>query len=169
MQQNTQAFRQLLLYYLTVWVISGFRRGVGAICALLLDYAAYRCNSLPTFRDNPPVPSSRVKKFSSISWPLKMEPMGCPETSERNYNYMLRNITEERTSHLTIYLLRWLTICITSNFNRHTLWYIGLNVATANTHWILWVPKKSLWDCFTVRWSPVLLLTVHGFARFSSW
>ena len=36
-------------------------------------------NSLPTFRDNLSVPSSRVKN-------LKTGPVGCPETSVRNYH-----------------------------------------------------------------------------------
>jgi hypothetical protein len=35
-----------------------------------------------------------------ISWPSNMWPIGCPETSVRNYYYMLRNITEERRYHL---------------------------------------------------------------------
>jgi len=30
--------------------------------------------------------------------PLKMGPIGCPETSVRNYHYSLRNNTEERSS-----------------------------------------------------------------------
>jgi hypothetical protein len=38
----------------------------------------------------------------SISWPLKMGPTGCPETSVRNYHYTLRNITEEQRSHLLV-------------------------------------------------------------------
>jgi len=33
------------------------------------------------------------------SWPLKMGPIGCPETSEWNYHYSLRN-SPERISHL---------------------------------------------------------------------
>jgi hypothetical protein len=33
--------------------ISGFRREVDEICALLRHYAAYSGNSLPTFRDKP--------------------------------------------------------------------------------------------------------------------
>jgi len=33
-------------------------------------------------------------------WTLKMGPIGCPETSVRNYNYSLRNNLEERSSHL---------------------------------------------------------------------
>ena len=41
-------------------------------------------NSLPTFRDNLSVPYSRVKN-------LKMGPVGCPETSVRNYHYSLHN------------------------------------------------------------------------------
>ena len=34
------------------------------------------------------------------SWPLKMGPIGCPETSVRNYHYLLRNSPEGRSSHL---------------------------------------------------------------------
>jgi hypothetical protein len=41
-------------------MISGFRRDVEN-CALLGYYAASRGNSLPTFRDNVSVPSSRAK------------------------------------------------------------------------------------------------------------
>jgi hypothetical protein len=36
------------------------------ICTLIWYYAAYSCNSLPTFRDNLSVPSSRVKKSGTI-------------------------------------------------------------------------------------------------------
>ena len=31
---------------------------------------------------------------------MKMGPVGCPETSIRNYDYSLRNDPEERRSHL---------------------------------------------------------------------
>jgi len=41
-------------------VISGFRRDVNEICALLGCYAAWSGNSLPTFWDELSVPSSRV-------------------------------------------------------------------------------------------------------------
>jgi hypothetical protein len=37
---------------------------------------------------------------SWISRALKMGPMGCPETSLRNYHSTLRNIPEERIPHL---------------------------------------------------------------------
>ena len=47
-------------------VISDFRRQVDANCALLGFYAASSGNSLPTFRDNLSVPSSKVKE--SLGW-----------------------------------------------------------------------------------------------------
>jgi hypothetical protein len=34
--------------------------------------------------------------LSWIAWPLKMGPIGCPETSVTNYQSDLRNIPEER-------------------------------------------------------------------------
>jgi hypothetical protein len=67
-------------------VISGFRRDVNGICALLGCYAALIVSLLPTFRGYLSVPSSRVKQCNS-SWaalPLKMGPIGCPETSVTN-------------------------------------------------------------------------------------
>jgi len=40
------------------------------------------------------------------SWPSKMEPIRCPETSVRNYHYTLRNLPEERRFHYfrTLYI-----------------------------------------------------------------
>ena len=54
-------------------------------------YATSSCIPLPTFRDNPSVPSSRVKKVG---------PLRCPETSARNYHYSLHNSPQELSSHL---------------------------------------------------------------------
>jgi hypothetical protein len=68
------------------------------ICALLGYYAAYGCNYLLMFGDNVSVPSSRV--IFKGQRPLTLGKIGCPETSVRNYHHMLRNITEERSSHL---------------------------------------------------------------------
>jgi hypothetical protein len=48
---------------ITFGVISGFRRDVDDICALLGYYAASSGSSVPTFRDNISVPPSRVKKY----------------------------------------------------------------------------------------------------------
>jgi len=60
--------------------ITCFRREVDEICVLLGYYAAHGGNSLSTFR---------IKK-SKIAWPLKMGPIGFPETSVRNYQHTLR-------------------------------------------------------------------------------
>jgi len=54
-------------------------------------------NLLPTFRDSPSTPSF---SGSRILDPLKMGPIGCPETSVRNHSYSLRNNPEEFSSHL---------------------------------------------------------------------
>jgi hypothetical protein len=74
-----------------------FRRDAGELCVLLVYYAASNGNPLQTFRDNVSVPSSRVKKSKSswTSWPLKMGPIRCPETSVNDYHSTLRNIPEE--------------------------------------------------------------------------
>ena len=67
----------------------------GENCALLSYYTAISGNSLPTFRDNLSVSSSRVKKSLSME-----NETVCPETSVRNYHYCLRHKSEERSSHL---------------------------------------------------------------------
>jgi hypothetical protein len=56
---ETPVLNSTLLVFL---FISGFRRDVDEIYALLGYYAASSGNPLPTFRDNVPVPFSRVKK-----------------------------------------------------------------------------------------------------------
>jgi hypothetical protein len=61
-------------------MISSFRRQVDELCALLGYYATYSDTSLPTFRDNPSVPSSRVNKS-------KMEQTDFPERLLSNYHY----------------------------------------------------------------------------------
>jgi hypothetical protein len=77
-------------------VISDFRN-VDEVCALLEYYAALNGNSVPTFRDNLSVLSSRVEK--SKSEPMEMGLMGCPEMSVENYHIVLHNIVDERSSH----------------------------------------------------------------------
>jgi hypothetical protein len=66
------------------------------ICAVLGYYVALNGNHLSTFRNNVSVPSSRVKKSKKTAWPLKMGPIGCPETSVKDYHSELHNIAEER-------------------------------------------------------------------------
>jgi len=58
----------------------------------------WQSHSLPMFRDNLSVSSSRVKNSS----PLNIGPIGCPETSVRNYHYSLRNNPEERSSQTSV-------------------------------------------------------------------
>jgi hypothetical protein len=67
------------------------------ICTLLEYYAALSGTSLPTFRDSLSVPSSRVK--NSITWPLKMGPIDCPETSVKKYHSKICNIPQKRKPH----------------------------------------------------------------------
>jgi hypothetical protein len=70
-------------------VISGFRRDSEEICALLGYFAASNANPLPTLRDKVSVPSSKVKtskkrRTSRTSCPLKMGPIRSPETSVKD-------------------------------------------------------------------------------------
>ena len=70
------------------------------ICVLLRYYAACNSNSVPTFRDNLPAPFQG--SGNPITWPFKIGPIGCPETSVRNYHYTLRNSPGKRRSHLLL-------------------------------------------------------------------
>jgi hypothetical protein len=47
--------------------------------------------TVSTFRDTPSAPFSRLKK-SKNSWPLKMGPRGCTETSIWNYHSTMRDV-----------------------------------------------------------------------------
>ena len=76
-------------------VISGFRSDVDENCALLGYYVASSGNSLPTFRDNLSIPSSRVEN-------------GCHATSVRNYHYSLRKTSEQRSSLLKLTVVQQL-------------------------------------------------------------
>jgi hypothetical protein len=80
-------------------LISGVRRNVDEICALLGCSAASSGNPLPTFRDNVLVLYSGVKKSGLLdpmaSWPLKMG-LTCSETSAKDYHSVLRNTPEKR-------------------------------------------------------------------------
>jgi hypothetical protein len=69
------------------------------IYALLDIYATKNGSYVPTFWHNLSVPSSSVKKSKKTACTLLMGPIGCAETSVTNYQYRLRNITEECRSH----------------------------------------------------------------------
>jgi hypothetical protein len=66
--QDENCFVCVLRIKQVIVIISGFRRYVDVICALLGCYAASSGNQLPTFRDNVSFPSSRVKKCKKKSW-----------------------------------------------------------------------------------------------------
>ena len=71
------------------WMCMGNRKSLEN-CALLGYYASCSGNSSSTFLDNLP----------RILDPGRLDPLGCPETSVRNYHYTLRKSPEERSSHL---------------------------------------------------------------------
>jgi hypothetical protein len=88
------------LLYLSV--ISGFRRDVDE-CALFRDITQRRVAVLyrrfgTTYQSH--LKGSRSPRRKGTSWPLKMGLINCPETSLQNYHSPLRNILEERESHL---------------------------------------------------------------------
>ena len=94
-------------------------------------------NSLPTFRDNLPVPSSRVKK---ASWHLQ-RPVDCPETSVRNYHrqsWTLVSVKMDKWSPSVHWKILYCTVqvlcctvqvlcCITSHF-RTVVHFVTLQI-----------------------------------------
>jgi hypothetical protein len=76
------------IFYLWRWLswISGYRRDIDDICALLGCYAASCSNCLLTFRIRD-------------SWPWRIGLMRCPESSVSSYRTTPRNVPEERRSH----------------------------------------------------------------------
>ena len=80
-------------------------RVVDENCALRYYYSASSGNSLPTFWDNPVVPSAMVKDVLGFLT-LADGPLGCPETTVRDYHYSLHNIPEESNSRGWLCLLR---------------------------------------------------------------
>jgi hypothetical protein len=110
-------------------VISGFRREVGVCenCALLGYYAASSGNSLPTFRNNPLVPSSRVIGFLTLNdWVDRLS-----RNYGKNDHYSLRNSPEELSFRTGL-------IC-------KFTWIINVPVTTVRLRKIL----KLEWSTFT--------------------
>jgi len=77
------------------WVTTDFKPRSGRE----LRYVASSDNSLPTFRNNPSVTFSRpfLKMGPTL---LQVGPIGCPETSARNYHCSLPNYPDESSSHV---------------------------------------------------------------------
>ena len=83
-------------HYCILCTISGFCRTVDEICTLSGWCAASSDVLGTTCRSH--LQESRIM----VSWPLKMGPIGCTETSLRNYHYSLRNNPEDCSSHNSI-------------------------------------------------------------------
>jgi hypothetical protein len=126
--------------------ISGFRRDVGGICALLGYYTASSCNPVPTFRDNIP---SHLQ--GSTSRRLKMGPIGCPETSVKYHHLILRyipvyrrpqlvlcssGVTQHRTlSYAASRLVLKACLChVNSELRLKCIWGISVNYSERNWH-----------------------------------
>ena len=76
-----------MLCYAWFW---GFHHQVDEKYPVLGHYAANNSNILPKFQEK------------RGSWPLKFEPIGCPEMSVSNYQESLRNNPEERSSQCCV-------------------------------------------------------------------
>jgi len=97
-------------------MISSFRSEVDEICPLLEYYETYSGKCLPTFFPKlvffffldflkgligcPEIILSFSPGFLTLENGTNV---GCPETSARNYHYMLRNIRQERRFQQCVY------------------------------------------------------------------
>jgi hypothetical protein len=81
-----------------------------------------------------------IIKESQDSWPLKMEPTGCPETSVWNYHYMLRNIAEKCKSlvYITLHVIQW--------FDIKNKGYLAMTMMVT----VCWIQEKMAMGCFSL-------------------
>jgi hypothetical protein len=59
-----------------------------------------QCFAFHEIRNRETCLSRRKESLNLDSLTLRMGPIGCPETSVRNYHYLLRNDPEERSSRV---------------------------------------------------------------------
>ena len=82
----------------------------------------------------------RKKKDYSNSWPVKIGPTRCPETSVNNYHTTPRNIPEERRSQLlTLSRIRHVLFNLFGNFKDQALGWNSMalyQVSYKPTNWI---------------------------------
>ena len=82
----------------TKWTSIWRRKQINPVLSPLLGFYAAQIGSLSqTFWHNLSVPSTKIKL--SITWVVKLGPIGCPETSLTNHHSTPHNITEDRRSH----------------------------------------------------------------------
>jgi len=90
-------------WWVTLWITAWWNKRCCSLLGTFLCTSRYKY--IPTLRTmlfwvvtQRVVVISRTKSLDSRN--LKMGPIGCPETSVRNYHYSLRNNPEKRSSHL---------------------------------------------------------------------
>jgi hypothetical protein len=135
-------------------------------CAVLDYYAASSRNSVPTFRDNLSVSSSRSLWFLT----LKTLPISCPETSIRNYHLY----SEERSSHvLRSGRLKLRKICLFHIYKNLFLLFISYLIIrytfkksqvvssdrrkSKSKKWFASCPRVTNCDRITTQWMPLEL------------
>jgi hypothetical protein len=77
-------------------VVSGFCREVNENCARLGYYAARSDTSLPTFRDNPSVPCSRVKILTLTTYLFRVKILTIEDGTDRLFRNVGKKLTTAR-------------------------------------------------------------------------
>ena len=129
-------------------------------------------------------PVLRLPSFCMNSWPLKMVPIGCPETSVRNYHYSLRNTPEECSSHLlrggclksrfVVYIvpLFMFSTCVGNVTNRIRWWKqwkvkwmfcCGVQLCLTDVHQLTDItsPSSSSWTLWCVGCKSCAVQLIH--------
>ena len=124
---------------------------------------SYSGKSLPTFRNNWSVRSSRVnksnEKFSSWnSWTLNIRPISFSETSVRSCHYTTHDIPEESRSHICLdgsLRTSILTLSPLSEVTNHSPSQKGsvITIRTSNFSPELWFPFALLCHSELVIWT----------------
>ena len=89
------------------WLQASFAKQMGtalfwAITNFLTDVSGQHVGPIFMGKESKKILHSMVQD----SWPLRMGPIGSPETSVRNYHYMLRNSPEDRSSQNESWIAR---------------------------------------------------------------
>jgi len=108
--------------------------------------------------------------YSWISWPLKMGPISCPETSITKYQFTLRKVPEKRKSHvypslhmsvyrLSAYLQRLINVSVSICkffeviFQRHTP-RIDLFHGTVHAAYVSFIYLTLILLTWRIWWAP---------------
>jgi len=121
------------------FLISGCRRDVDEICALLGYYAAYSGNFSTTFRDKLSAPGlTRCPETSVRNCHCTLRNIhktGYPGTSVRNCHCTLRNIPAERRFHkIHSYIYLKQEMLVSSDSGLHS-WYMSSKLPLQSWQW----------------------------------